>query len=76
MGSHGPGSVDVVADRVAGIMVDGGVSGVTGSAVVLVVVRVAGASTLFVLELSGVGEVGEAGQLAEPLEWECECEWL
>ena len=41
-------------------------SGVLGSIVVFVVVRDVGVSTLFVLELSGVGEVGEAGQLAVP----------
>lgn len=83
MGSHGPGSLEDVAGTVVGqaMIVDEGVRGVLGSAVVFVVVRVVtpadAASMLSILEHSGVGEVGEAGQLVDPpsVEMECECEW-
>jgi hypothetical protein len=83
IGSHGPGSV-VGDDGDAGTVVEKGVRGVLGSAVVFVVVRVVmpgeAASTLSMLELSGVGEIGEAGQLEPPSvesdrECECVCVW-
>lgn len=82
MGSHGPGSLEGVAGTVVGhgMTVEEGVRGVLGSTVVFVVVRVVtpgdAASMLSMLEHSGVGEVGEAGQLVEPpsVDSECECE--
>ena len=68
MGNHGPGPVDGEDDDT---IVEEGVSGELVSTAVFVVVRVvtAGelASTLSILELSGVGEVGEASQLIDPL---------
>jgi hypothetical protein len=78
IGSHGPGS-PVFAVTEAGVTVEDGVKGMPESPVVFVVVRVVmpgqGASVLSALEDSGVGDVGEAGQLEPPSVVESDCEF-